>query len=393
MVAYEFGISDLFTWASVAEALSGGALLGCSVVFKTSCLSGVLGISNYTKRLVYQTELKRVFFIVGMVLGSLFLALVYKGTEPLPPPGSTATDRTKLFLRLAFGAFIVGFGAAQQHGCTSGHGLTGLARLSPRSWVAVPVFMVVGLITGTVLQSASAFPPIPPAADDPEWYVGTILAASMAFLLFAVAVLLRVVEKVGSDQMKVAASLCAEFLIGATFGSGLLISGMAKPSKVATFLDVLSGHWDLSLAFVMIGGLCVTFPYFQAVDHFKIQKKSFLADSGMDLPPANRMPDWGLVFGACCFGFGWGVCGVCPGPIWVNLGADPSSEMVIALIALSFGLCFKEVVAFVRTLTCGRNAAVNDEATVLAVNEKKSPQNSQTTTGSEEASSESRATE
>jgi len=53
---------------------------------------------------------------------------------------------------MAVAGLLVGFGTAFGHGCTSGHGICGLARLSPRSFVAVAVFMTVGAITVFVMR-------------------------------------------------------------------------------------------------------------------------------------------------------------------------------------------------------------------------------------------------
>lgn len=50
-------------------------------------------------------------------------------------------------------------------GCTSGHGLTGLARLTSRSWVAVPTFMGVAMVVASALGTLSALPPDPAAAS------------------------------------------------------------------------------------------------------------------------------------------------------------------------------------------------------------------------------------
>mmetsp|Transcript_94227 Transcript_94227/g.196667 ORF Transcript_94227/g.196667 Transcript_94227/m.196667 type:complete len:399 (-) Transcript_94227:405-1601(-) len=346
MTGYTFGISENFNGDSIALALCGGALLGASVVVKTSCLSGVLGISNYTKRLIAQPELKRVFFIGGMVIASVVLSYAYAGTETLPVPGSSNSERSELVLRLIAGSFLVGLGASLQHGCTSGHGLTGIARLSPRSWVAVPTFMTVGLVSASLMQSSQALPD--QGFDGPDWWVGCVLAAGLAIFLVLVASALWVVGRRGSDKLIQLSLLLGEFVVGATFGSGLLISGMARASKVAAFLDVLSGKWDPTLPFVMGGGVMVTFPYFQAVRWLGFQKKAFLHPEHLDLPPAHRMPDRTLVLGSTLFGFGWAVCGVCPGPIWVNLGANPSREMVIALLSLTAGLCAQDALKTLR---------------------------------------------
>ena len=55
----------------------------------------------------------------------------------------------------------------------------------------------------------------------------------------------------GNTELTMTCVCTGEFIVGLSFASGLVVSGMARPSKVAAFMDVASGGWDLSLAFVM----------------------------------------------------------------------------------------------------------------------------------------------
>mmetsp|Transcript_33230 Transcript_33230/g.109008 ORF Transcript_33230/g.109008 Transcript_33230/m.109008 type:complete len:242 (+) Transcript_33230:1-726(+) len=237
---FSFGVSDFCTLASIVAAVSGGVLLGCSVVFKTGALSGVMGISNYTRRLMFQVEMKRYAFTVGMILAGIVMSLVYGAVEPLPPPSFDTNQRVKMFLRLGIGSFIVGLGASMQHGCTSGHGLTGLACLSLRSWLAVPTFMAAGMLTATLSQSAQALPPDSQIeAELPKWYIGSAVAASSAVVLAIIAAVFRCVDRGGNMRVMQVAMLFGEVVVGLTFGCGLVISGMARHSKA--FLDWGSG--------------------------------------------------------------------------------------------------------------------------------------------------------
>jgi hypothetical protein len=95
-------------------------------------------------------------------------------------------------------------------------------------------------------------------------------------------------------------------VVGLIFGTGLVVSGMVKRTKIMAFLAVTDSNWDPSLAFVMIGA--VTFNFIS----FRILSKPILAD-GFDLPKLTTI-DWKLVLGAALFGVGWGVGGLCPGP-------------------------------------------------------------------------------
>ena len=109
---------------------------------------------------------------------------------------------------------------------------------------------------------------------------------------------------------------------GLFFGSGLILSGMANPTKVQNFLDIF-GTWDPSLAFVMSGAILVTAPGF-----WFVQKRStpFFHDM-FHLPTRNDI-DARLVAGAAIFGIGWGLGGLCPGPAVTSLPFATSGVLV-----------------------------------------------------------------
>lgn len=103
-------------------------------------------------------------------------------------------------------------------------------------------------------------------------------------------------------------------LAGLLFGTGLLISGMADPTKVQGFLDI-SGNWDPSLAFTMFGALVVSWPAFRFVE----RRGSGAGGCVLHLP-MRRNVDFPLVAGSIIFGAGWGLAGICPGPAFVLAG-------------------------------------------------------------------------
>lgn len=105
------------------------------------------------------------------------------------------------------------------------------------------------------------------------------------------------------------------FVSGLMFGIGLLVSGMANPSKVLGFLDI-TGNWDPSLIFVMMGALIVSVIAFQIA---KKMKNAFCAES-IQIPTSKQI-DFNLVIGSMLFGTGWGLAGFCPGPAIVGVGA------------------------------------------------------------------------
>lgn len=119
------------------------------------------------------------------------------------------------------------------------------------------------------------------------------------------------------------------FVTGLVFGIGLLVSGMADPSKVLGFLD-LAGGWDPSLAFVMIGAIAVGAIAFRFA---RRRARSFLG--GVMHLPTSRDIDRRLVIGSLAFGIGWGVAGFCPGPALVALGAGEIKAAVFVLAMLA----------------------------------------------------------
>ncbi|MEZ9900939.1 transporter [Vibrio breoganii] len=105
-------------------------------------------------------------------------------------------------------------------------------------------------------------------------------------------------------------------IAGVLFGLGMAISGMVDPVKVIGFLDIV-GNWDPSLAFVMGGGLGVFLPVYFLV--IKKQPKPLVAETFS--VSKSSLIDSRLLVGAGLFGIGWGLVGICPGPVVSSLGA------------------------------------------------------------------------
>jgi uncharacterized membrane protein YedE/YeeE len=125
--------------------------------------------------------------------------------------------------------------------------------------------------------------------------------------------------------MYTAASFAAAFV----FGLGLLVAGMANPAKVLAFLD-LAGAWDPSLALVMAGAVAVGACAFA----FMKGRTRTLLGAPVLLPNARRI-DRRLVLGSLVFGVGWGLAGICPGPVLVLAGTASAKGLAFlaAMIA------------------------------------------------------------
>lgn len=134
-----------FHWLS---ALSGGLLIGLSSTLMLLFLGRIAGISGMVHTLVAPPASESTFwrwlFLAGLVVGTV----IYEyGFAASPTPVSSFAPLTMIV-----GGFLVGFGTRQGNGCTSGHGVCGLGRLSPRSLVAVITFVLTGMITVFVTQ-------------------------------------------------------------------------------------------------------------------------------------------------------------------------------------------------------------------------------------------------
>lgn len=118
-------------------------------------------------------------------------------------------------------------------------------------------------------------------------------------------------------------------LTGLLFGLGLLVSGMANPDKVLSFLD-LAGAWDPSLAFVMGGAILVGAVAFTIAGKRSVS----LLGEPMRIPTRSDL-DSRLILGSLGFGVGWGLAGFCPGPALVAVGAGEIKALVFVAAMLA----------------------------------------------------------
>lgn len=129
-------------------SLIGGALIGLSAVLMMLAEGRIAGISGIASRLfpAYGDRLfpGRLAFIAGLVGAPLLYAAVTGASV-------VQTVSSNLVLMVVAG-LLVGFSSVWGSGCTSGHGVCGLARLSRRSFVATGVFMAAGFVTVYVMR-------------------------------------------------------------------------------------------------------------------------------------------------------------------------------------------------------------------------------------------------
>lgn len=128
-------------------AFAGGLLIGLSaalLLLLTGRIAGISGMMSGLMQAPRSEILWRSAFLAGIVLGAFLL-------HQLMPELNQPRENFPVWL-LALGGFLVGFGTRMGNGCTSGHAVCGIARLSVRSIVATCTFMLSGFITVYIIR-------------------------------------------------------------------------------------------------------------------------------------------------------------------------------------------------------------------------------------------------
>lgn len=136
--------TEFTPWTSLA----GGALIGASAVGLMLVSGRIAGIAGIVRRVLmpdpHSRPLEALAFIAGLIAAPIAWVAV-TGTEV------HQTVSTDLPLLVVAG-LLVGFGSIVGSGCTSGHGVCGLARMSPRSIMATATFMIAAMVTVFILR-------------------------------------------------------------------------------------------------------------------------------------------------------------------------------------------------------------------------------------------------
>jgi uncharacterized membrane protein YedE/YeeE len=131
-------------WASLA----GGVLIGLAAAMLVLLNGRIAGISGIVGGLLHPRRAEigwRLAFVLGLFAAPLFMLPLAQAAAPRIDAGIGT---------LVVAGLLVGLGTSYGSGCTSGHGVCGLSRLSPRSLVATVAFMAAGMLTVFVVRHA-----------------------------------------------------------------------------------------------------------------------------------------------------------------------------------------------------------------------------------------------
>jgi uncharacterized membrane protein YedE/YeeE len=142
-------MESLLDNAMPLQGLIGGLMIGTASAIMLLGLGRIAGISGLAARALGimaegAPRLIAIAFVIGLPLGAALTALVLGPVEVRFEQGLTA---------LVLGGLLVGFGTRLGSGCTSGHGVCGMSRLSARSLVATATFMLAGFATVAAMNA------------------------------------------------------------------------------------------------------------------------------------------------------------------------------------------------------------------------------------------------
>ncbi len=128
-------------------AAAGGGLIGLAAAWLYFSLGRIAGISGVVAQALGNPRgnFWAVLFVLGLGLGGWLAKSLGLGVQPAPQVAELSWPL------LLLGGLLVGFGTRLGSGCTSGHGVCGIARFSLRSMAATGVFVAVGMVTATLV--------------------------------------------------------------------------------------------------------------------------------------------------------------------------------------------------------------------------------------------------
>ena len=123
------------------SAIIGGILIGIAAVILLLFNGKILGVSGIVSRAIFKPVLQSIWswvFLLGLILGAAVYRFIFPGQLMIVIEASPPV--------LILAGLLVGFGTRLGSGCTSGHGICGIARFSKRSVVATGSFMLFGMM-------------------------------------------------------------------------------------------------------------------------------------------------------------------------------------------------------------------------------------------------------
>jgi len=230
--------------------------------------------------------------------------------------------------------FILAFGVRMAQGCTSGHGINGLARLSKRSFIAVLLFFSSAVITATFFTTLKV---------QKKKTINNIIYIPILLLLMWNIYAYNKTEKKDENKKINYYNIIAVTISASLFSIGLILSKMYKYSAVKEFLNLKDKNWNYGLMIVFGSAVLISAIGYQLVDIMKKPltltcEQTYIKDEECKfMLPKRNIIDTKLIVGSCLFGIGWGLTGMCPSTFPIRLGlGDPSAYLALSALYLGY---------------------------------------------------------
>ncbi|KAK0459867.1 uncharacterized protein EV420DRAFT_1620349 [Desarmillaria tabescens] len=308
------------------RSLIGGFGLSLPVHALLLLNGNVFGISGFFHRAV-KGNIEALAGVSGLLAGGLVIGAL---------EGANTAVLGLEIRQVLLSGFLVGLGTKMSNGCTSGHMICGISRLSKRSIAATATFFSTAAVTARLLHGSK----LGPSNPSWDWSLGSMgkkLIALQAIPLVISAFLCFYNDKqkpksedVAPKEPNILARRATYFNNGFNFALALSLSNLIDPIKVLTFLLLpIHSAFDPSLAFLAMGAL----PTSIILYNFFCGTRRPMLGGPWAIPTGGEINIKILTGAAALFGVGWGISGICPGPGLVNFGRAITSGSDVAPLA------------------------------------------------------------
>jgi uncharacterized protein len=252
----------------VVAATIGGVLISISTTLNLLFFGRITGLSGAVNSIFkYDKDAGfdwKTAFMVGLITIPAVLQQIF-GNKIVRDDGFTFVmfdeddwiNRKQNVGAWIIGGILVGWGTRMGNGCTSGHGVCGLPRLSPRSIVATMTFMATGFGLATLRYYV---PFLDGGQSFSDNYAPIWRWVALAVLIISNLVAWTLIFTTAGKKLE----LFITYVLGLIFGLGLVMAGMCRISKIQNFL-IIGDVWDPSLAFIMFSAVIINFFTFKYI--------------------------------------------------------------------------------------------------------------------------------
>ncbi|KIY72050.1 hypothetical protein CYLTODRAFT_450182 [Cylindrobasidium torrendii FP15055 ss-10] len=304
------------------RAFLGGFGLSLPVHALTVLNGSVLGISGFVHRAATGNKEALVGF-GGLVVGGCLVGLVEDVAVPTIPMS-----------HLLISGVLLGLGSKMANGCTSGHMLAGIARLSKRSIAATATFFAAGAVTAHAYHGANLlYLATLPMEQGLTQSAKTLILMQIPGIVISTALYFSS-RNANDEEAKPRSTLrlVSAFNNSLQFAVALSLSALTDYRKVISFLLLPRFDIDPTLAFLAAGAMPASYILFNFV-----RRSERPALGGPWNIPKQGEIDQRLLVGSTLFGVGWAMAGVCTGPAVVNLGRSLATGNSIGVWAAFLG--------------------------------------------------------